>query len=109
MPRNTSQSTSALRRAARTLPVLLLTAFAACTSLTPTQRRILDVLKRRGSASAEELRDALWSDDPDGGPDNPSTLHAHVWHLNQRLKSRGLLVRASRYSGYRVIEIKDVR
>ena len=38
MPRNTSQSTSALYRAARTLPLLLLAAFAACTSLTPTQR-----------------------------------------------------------------------
>jgi len=35
---NRSQSTSALRRAARTLPVLLLAACAACTSLTPTQR-----------------------------------------------------------------------
>ena len=43
------------------------------------------------------------------GPDNPSTLHAHIWHLNQRLKSRGLRVRASRWSGYRVIEIGDVR
>jgi len=78
-------------------------------SLTPTQRRILDVLKRRGSASADELRDALWSDGSNGGPDNPSTLHAHVWHLNQRLKSRGLLVRASRWSGYRVIRIEDVQ
>src|SRR5262245_509016 len=38
MPMNRSQSTSALRRAARTLPVLLLAACAACTSLTPTQR-----------------------------------------------------------------------
>ena len=78
-------------------------------SLTPTQRRILDVLKRRGSASADELRDALWSDDPDGGPDNTSTLHAHIWHLNQRLKSRGLRVRASRWSGYRIIEIGKVQ
>jgi hypothetical protein len=78
-------------------------------AVTPTQRRILDVLKRRGSASADELRDVLWSDDPDGGPDSPSTLHAHIWHLNQRLKSRGLRVRASRWAGYRVIEIGDVR
>ena len=78
-------------------------------SLTPTQRRILDVLKRRGSASADELRDALFSDDPDGGPDNTSTLHAHIWHLNQRLKSRGLRVRASRWSGYRIIEIGKVQ
>src|SRR5512134_1960333 len=38
MPMNESQSTSALRRAARTLPVLLLAACAACTSLTPTER-----------------------------------------------------------------------
>src|SRR5262245_63893113 len=38
MPRNLSQSTSALRHAARTLLVLLLSACAACTSLTPSER-----------------------------------------------------------------------
>src|SRR5262245_46968515 len=38
MPMNDSKSTSALRRAARMLPALLLAAFAACTSQTPTER-----------------------------------------------------------------------
>jgi hypothetical protein len=70
--------------------------------LTPTQRRIVAVLKRRGTATAEELRDALWGDDSGGGPDALSTLHAHVWHLNQRLRPHGLRVRASRWSGYRI-------
>ena len=42
MPINDSQSTSALRRAARMLPGLLLAACAACTSLTPTERPTSD-------------------------------------------------------------------
>jgi uncharacterized protein len=42
MPINDSQSTSAFRRAARTLPALLLAACAACTSLTPTERPTRD-------------------------------------------------------------------
>jgi len=52
---NDNQSTSALRRAARTLTVVLLAACAACTSVTPTQRPTGDVtaLEERARAAAE--------------------------------------------------------
>src|SRR5262245_57607160 len=57
MPRNGSQSTSALRQAARTLPVLLLAACAACTSLTPSERptttRDTAGLEQRARAAAD--------------------------------------------------------
>jgi uncharacterized protein len=57
MLRNGSQSTSALRRAARTLPVLLLAACAACTSLTPSERpattRDTAALEQRARAAAD--------------------------------------------------------
>jgi outer membrane PBP1 activator LpoA protein len=55
MPINDSQSTSALRRAARTLPVLLLAACAACTSLTPTERPTRDTaaLEERARAAVD--------------------------------------------------------
>jgi outer membrane PBP1 activator LpoA protein len=56
MPMNDSKSTSALRRAARTLPALLLAACAACTSLTPTERpgtRDTAALEQRARAAAD--------------------------------------------------------
>src|SRR5262245_26207219 len=56
MPMNGSQSTSALRRGARTLPALLLAACAACTSLTPTERpttRDTAALEERARAAAD--------------------------------------------------------
>ena len=56
MPMNDSQSTSALRRAARMLPALLLAACAACTSLTPTERpgtRDTAALEQRARAAAD--------------------------------------------------------
>lgn len=56
MSMNSSQSTSALRRAARTLPALLLAACAACTSLTPTERpttRDTAALEQRARAAAD--------------------------------------------------------
>src|SRR6188508_712939 len=55
MSMNSSQSTSALRRAAITLPALLLAACAACTSLTPTERPTRDTaaLEQRARAAAD--------------------------------------------------------
>ncbi|HEY3519273.1 MAG TPA: penicillin-binding protein activator, partial [Gammaproteobacteria bacterium] len=57
MSKNGSQSTSALRRTARTLVVLGLAACAACTSLTPTERpttRDTAGLEERARAAAND-------------------------------------------------------
>jgi outer membrane PBP1 activator LpoA protein len=61
---NDNQSTSALRRAARTLTVVLLAACAACTSLTPTQRPTGDVaaLEQRARTAAESGNSAAAAD-----------------------------------------------
>ncbi|HXS79566.1 MAG TPA: penicillin-binding protein activator, partial [Gammaproteobacteria bacterium] len=55
MRMNFRKSTSALRRAARALPALLLAACAACTSLTPTERPTRDTaaLEQRARAAAD--------------------------------------------------------
>jgi outer membrane PBP1 activator LpoA protein len=61
---NDNQSTSALRRAARTLAVALLATCVACTSLTPTQRPTGDVtgLEQRARAAAESGDSAAAAD-----------------------------------------------
>ena len=61
---NDNQSTSAPRRAARTLAVLLLAACAACTSVTPTQRPTGDAtaLEQRARAAAEAGNSAAAAD-----------------------------------------------
>jgi outer membrane PBP1 activator LpoA protein len=62
---NDNQSTSALRRAARTLAIALLVACAAaCTSVTPTQRPTGDVtaLQERARAAAEAGNSAAAAD-----------------------------------------------
>ena len=69
--------------------------------LTPTQRRIIELLRRRKEMSGEDLRSRVWPY-ANGGPDSASLLHAHIWHLNKRLRAHGLAVRASRWSGYSI-------
>ena len=74
--------------------------------LTPTQRRIIELLQRRKNMSGEDLRNAIWPQ-ANGGPDSASLLHVHIWHLNKRLRAHGLAVRASRWSGYRIKNLKE--
>ena len=67
--------------------------------LTPVQRRIVDVVRRRGEVNAEDLRCAVWADDEDGGPLNDKTLHVHIYLLNKKLRRYGLAVRANKGAG----------
>jgi hypothetical protein len=67
--------------------------------LSPTQRKILDAVQRRGEICSRDLRYAVWGNDPDGGPESFKTLAAHVHFLNQRLSAHGLMVRAGRGAG----------
>ena len=76
--------------------------------LTPVQRRIVDVVRRRGEVSAEDLRCAMWAHDADGGPENLKTLHVHIYLLNKKLRRYGLAVHANKGAGalYRLSETK---
>jgi hypothetical protein len=67
--------------------------------LTPIQRRIVDVVRRRGEVNAEDLRRAVWANDEDGGPENLKTLHVHIYLLNKKLRRYGLVVRANKGAG----------
>jgi len=70
--------------------------------LPPIKRRIYDAVKRCPGISAEELRGAVWADDPSGGPEDRKVLHVHVSQLNQLLAPHGIVMR-SQSGGYRVI------
>jgi hypothetical protein len=67
--------------------------------LSPTQRRILEIVQARGAVTPADLRDAVWSSDPSGGPENPKTLTAHVYVLNTKLRPHGIRVGAGKGAG----------
>jgi hypothetical protein len=51
------------------------------------------------------LRDIIWANDPNGGPEDPKTLHVHVHQLNKLLAPHRMCVRANKGAGatYRLI------
>jgi hypothetical protein len=60
--------------------------------LSPLQRRIFDLLRRRRAIYPEALYNAIYGADPDGGPD-PQTIDVVVAQMNRRLKGDRLVVR----------------
>lgn len=62
--------------------------------LSPIQRRILQIVQKRGAISPQDLRDLVWANDRNGGPADPKALTVHVWHLNKKLARHGICVRA---------------
>ena len=68
--------------------------------LPPIKQRILDAVRRRPGITAQELRNWIWADDPDGGPlTDTKCLHVHVSQLNNLLAPLGVCVR-SQGGGY---------
>ena len=62
--------------------------------LPPIKRRIFDAVAKSPGISAERLREIVWADDPNGGPEDRKCLHVHVHQLNKLLLPFGLMVRA---------------
>ena len=62
--------------------------------LPPIKQRIYDVVRQRPGISAVTLRDLVWADDPNGGPEDRKVLHVHVSQLNQLLAPYGVCVRS---------------
>jgi hypothetical protein len=59
--------------------------------LPPIKQRIYDAVRRRPGITAQELRDWVWADDPDGGPlTDTKCLHVHVAQLNTLLRPYGI-------------------
>jgi hypothetical protein len=72
--------------------------------LPPIKRRIFDAVAKSPGISAERLREIVWADDPNGGPEDRKCLHVHVHQLNKLLLPFGLMVRApfGAGAGYRI-------
>jgi hypothetical protein len=65
------------------------------------------VLARPGLDS-HALRDFVWANDPNGGPEDPKNLHVQISQMN-RLRARGMRIRGSRSNGYRLVETEQPR
>jgi DNA-binding response OmpR family regulator len=61
-------------------------------ALSRIQRRLYEALCR-GPRTADELRDAAWSDDSEGGPAGWKTIYVHVYLLNRKLAPHGMAAR----------------
>ena len=66
------------------------------------KKRLLDIVSSRPGIDAETLRELLWADDPNGGPEDRKVLHVHISQLNNLLRPRGFQVRGHVSYGYRV-------
>jgi len=73
--------------------------------LPPTKRKIFELVQRHPDISAERLRDLVWADDPNGGPECRHTIFVHVSQLNDLLASHGICVR-SEGGGYRIRQVR---
>jgi hypothetical protein len=73
--------------------------------LPPIKQLIFDAVRRRPGIAAQELRDRIWADDPDGGPlTDTKCLHVHVAQLNALLCPLGICVR-SQGGGYQILSV----
>jgi hypothetical protein len=71
--------------------------------LSPVKQRIFEAVRARPGISSRELRDVVWADHLNGGPEDPKNLHVHISQMNHQLVAHGLRIRGSRRDGYRLI------
>jgi hypothetical protein len=74
----------------------------------PVSQRLYDfVAKRPQGATREQIADAIYADDPDGGPDTINAIKALIWRMNVRLKSKHLAIRGTlgRGADYRLVQL----
>ncbi len=69
--------------------------------LSATQQRIYDAVCRNPGIRAARLRDLVWADDPNGGPENRHNLYVQINRMNRKLAVRHLAINA-RGGGYRL-------
>jgi hypothetical protein len=107
-----SQRANGLPRLARTVcPACGQTCVPPELVLPRVKRRILEAVQRCPGISAEGLRNSVWSDDPNGGPECRHGIHVHIHQLNRRLEPFGIAVRAPRggSGGYQLQRITTGR
>ena len=67
--------------------------------LTPRQRALVDTLAARMGewVATDRLADAVYADDPDGGPQNPNQIVAdQIYHMGDVLSAAGYAIEAYR-------------
>lgn len=77
----------------------------------PVMRRVIEAVLRRPGMSGNELCDAVYRDDPNGGPEHGiETLRVTIWRENKKLAVHGLRIgtanRGAR-SGYFLRRVAD--
>ena len=65
--------------------------------LTPIEQQIYELVRKR-PRTTQELIAQIWWIHPQDAPD-PSNIKAHVWHLNQALKTRGERIASQGFRG----------
>lgn len=69
---------------------------AARDVLSPTQRRILDEIRAKQGRTVTQLANAVWEDDPNGGPLSANrNISVQISKANKRLEKFGLKIGAS--------------
>jgi hypothetical protein len=75
----------------------------------PVSQRLYDfVAKRPAGVTTNQIADAIYGDDPNGGPDSPNAVKALIWRLNVILKVKHhMAIRGSmgRGSIYRLVQL----
>lgn len=71
--------------------------------MTPTRRMIFEMLVRRDMLSRAALVEAVWGDDPDGGPIDPHrNLDVHLVYLRRALAPHGIAIETKINVGWRI-------
>ena len=74
----------------------------------PVKRRIYDFVKNHpGGSNRNQIIDAVYADDPDGGPEHAATISMHVYQMRRVLNPLGLTITSPRGRGasFRLVEI----
>src|SRR5579883_331652 len=74
--------------------------------LSPIRQRILEFVIKRGPVTAGQIRDYVWSSDPNA-PESEGAVSVHIYHLNKKLKPYGYKISSS-FGPNATYEIKRV-
>lgn len=78
--------------------------------LTPQQQIIYDILARSFGrrVSSDLIREVVYSDDPDGGPDDArNVVVVQIYQLRLRLRQHGLTVSMNKFGWYQLRWIEE--
>jgi hypothetical protein len=74
-----------------------LPSYHALLGLTRGQQRIFEIVEKAGKAgiTADRVRDKLYADDANGGPDSPNVINVQRTKMNRALQEYDLKIRST--------------